>query len=64
MEREHLSFDPVWIVPWITHMMFVNLKDNFASTKTFNILGYLMLLNVKANKNDKAVMLTNVLATS
>ena len=36
------------------------------TTILFNILGYLMLLHVKANKNDKAkaVMLTNVLATS
>ena len=36
MAREELSFDPVWIVPWITHMMFVNLKDNFASKKKKN----------------------------
>ena len=33
MEKEHVSFDPVWIVPRITHMMFVNLKEHFASQK-------------------------------
>ena len=33
MEKENLSFDPVWIEPRITHMMFVNLKEHFGSQK-------------------------------
>jgi len=33
MARDNLSFYSVWTVPSITHMMFVNLKDNSESQK-------------------------------
>ncbi len=29
MERDKLFFDPVWLLPWITHLMVGNFKDNF-----------------------------------
>ncbi len=30
VERDKLFFDPVWLVPWITHMMAGKLKDTFS----------------------------------
>ena len=40
MARDNLSFYSVWTVPWITHMMFVNLKDYYEN-RLFG--GYLFL---------------------
>ncbi len=30
VERDKLFFDPIWLVPWFTHMIVCNLKDNFS----------------------------------
>jgi len=56
---EYRMITPVWQYSSKVHEIWLLLL-------LFNILGYLMLLHVKANKNNKAkaVMLTNVLATS
>ncbi len=37
MERDKLFFDPIWIVPPISNIMFVNLKDNFASKESCSL---------------------------
>lgn len=38
MAIDTISFDPGWIVPWITHMIFVDLKDNFVSQESHSLL--------------------------
>ncbi len=37
-ERDKLFFDLVWLVPWITHMMVGNLKDNFSRKESHSLL--------------------------
>ena len=34
MGRDKFIFDPVWLVLWITHLMFVNWKDTFFPVNT------------------------------
>lgn len=43
LSGERLLFDPTQIVPRITHMLFVNLKDHFPSQRKTQ----LVLINVK-----------------
>ncbi len=35
MERDKIFFDPVWLVPWITHVMVGNLKDYFSCKESW-----------------------------